>query len=43
MVSSDFSELAGMCDQILIMKEGAVTASLSEEDINRIDIAEYFI
>ena len=43
MVSSDFSELAGMCDQILIMKEGSIKATLSSTDIKQVDISGYFI
>jgi len=43
MVSSDFSELTGMCDQILVMKEGRITATIPSSDISKTDLSEFFL
>jgi ribose transport system ATP-binding protein len=42
-VSSDFSELVGMSDSILVMKEGAVAAILSRYDLDNKNLFEYFV
>lgn len=43
MVSSDFSELTGMCDKIFILKEGTFVAELSTKELDRLNLIEYFI
>ena len=42
-VSSDFSELSGMCDRILVLKEGNMIAELPAKDTNCLNLLEYFI
>ncbi|MBC5647797.1 sugar ABC transporter ATP-binding protein [Christensenella tenuis] len=43
MVSSDFSELSGMCDRILVLKEGDLIAELPAKDTSCLNLLEYFI
>ena len=43
MVSSDFSELSGMCDRILVLKEGNLIAELPAKDTSSLNLLEYFI
>lgn len=35
LVSSDFSELAGMCDRVLIIKKGSLVAELNQKELNQ--------
>jgi ribose transport system ATP-binding protein len=43
MVSSDFSEIIGMCDKILVMRDGGITATIPKEEINRVNLSDFFI
>ena len=43
MVSSDFSELSGMCDRILVLKKGNLIAELPAKDTSSLNLLEYFI
>lgn len=35
LVSSDFAELAGMCDRVLVIKKGSIVAELDEQELNQ--------
>ncbi len=41
MVSSELSELAGFCDRILVMREGALVAALEGDDMNEEEILRH--
>lgn len=35
LVSSDFSELAGMCDRVLVIRKGSLVAELNQQDLTQ--------
>lgn len=41
MVSSELPEILGMCDRILVMREGVVTAELSKDNASEEEIMKY--
>jgi methyl-galactoside transport system ATP-binding protein len=40
MVSSEMSELIGICDRILVMSNGRMSGILEKEDISKSDVQE---
>ncbi len=41
MISSEMTEIIGMCDRVGIMRGGSIVAELSKEDINEQNLIEY--
>ena len=38
LVSSDFSELTGMCDKVIVIKKGSMTAELTGKELNQLKL-----
>ncbi len=42
-ISSELIEIVGLCDEVHVMKEGAITATLNGDDINEDEIIKYAV
>jgi ribose transport system ATP-binding protein len=43
LISSDFEEIAGMCDRVIVMRKGLVVGELHKRDLNKNDIIYYSV